>query len=136
MLSAIGMSTSDELPGPEGLRTGSIARATATGTSTSQGTFEASVAVDAGGPRQSIGGAAIISVRPASRVQCPASLASRLAASSLSSRRQHLRWRLVSSLPLADGGIGRTAAGARLVPPFSGFDPALAAGARQWAGTE
>jgi len=48
MLSAIRTSTGDELPGPEGLRKGSIATAAATGTRTNRGTAELMEAVDTG----------------------------------------------------------------------------------------
>ena|ERR1700693_4682726 len=92
MLSAIAMSTGDVLPGPEGLRKGSIATAAATGTNTSHGTVGALVRTDAGGQRLSIGGDAIISVRPRCLDLCP----------DRSWRRQ------ASFLPWADGGSGRT----------------------------
>src|SRR6266853_2888237 len=62
MLSAIRTSTGDELPGPEGLRKGSIATAAATGTRTNRGTAELMEAVDTG-RRLLVVGDAIISAR-------------------------------------------------------------------------
>src|ERR1700686_3679923 len=67
MLSAIRTSTGDELPGPDGLRNGSIATAAATGTSTSRGTAMFVSAIDAGQPLP-IDRDAIIVVRPRRRL--------------------------------------------------------------------